>query len=97
MKKVYSVIKFDHNAWLKPYIDMNKDLRKISKSDFEKYLFKLMNNAVFGKITESKRKQRYETCHNRKKKELLSIRTKLSYCKVFHRISNSNRNEHQYL
>ena len=28
LKEVPKVIKFDQNAWLKPYIDMNTDLRK---------------------------------------------------------------------
>ena len=27
-EKVYRVIAFNRNAWLKPYIDMNNDLRK---------------------------------------------------------------------
>ena len=28
LKKLHIIIKFNQNAWLKPYIDMNADLRK---------------------------------------------------------------------
>ena len=48
VKKVNRVIKFNQRAWLKPYIDMNTKLKQKAKSDFEKYFFKLVNNAVFG-------------------------------------------------
>jgi hypothetical protein len=33
-----------------PYIGFNSEMRKLAVSEFEKDIFKLLNNACFGKV-----------------------------------------------
>ena len=74
LKKVNRVISFQQKCWLKPWIDFNTNKRKNATSDFEKDMYKLMNNAVYGKTMENVREhinfelvdtpERYAKCVN---------------------------------
>ena len=56
LKKVHRAIKFEQKEIFKPYIEFNTEKRKNARNDLEKDIFKLLNNAVFGKTMEDKRK-----------------------------------------
>ena len=49
LKKVHRTNEFNNRTWLKPYIDINTDLRKKGKHNFKKHFLKLMYKKVFRK------------------------------------------------
>ena len=57
LTNVSLALRFRQSPWMEPYIRINTELRKRTTSDFEKDLYKLMNNSVFGKTTENLRKR----------------------------------------
>ena len=56
--RVYSVISFKQEAWLKPYIDLNNEFTKNAKNEFEKDFYKLKINSIYGKTVQNDRKHR---------------------------------------
>ena len=56
LKKIHRVMSYHHEAWMEPYISFNTTQRQKAKNSFEKDFFKLMNNAVYGKTLQNRRK-----------------------------------------
>ena len=57
LKKVHKILEVKQSASMKPYIDFNTEKRKEANNEVDKNLFKLLNNAVYGKTMENMRKR----------------------------------------
>ena len=84
LKKVHRIIQFKQKAWLKTYIDMNTELRKNAKNEFEKNFFTLMYNSVFGKTIENVRNHRdIKLITSEKRRKRLVSELNYQSCKKF--------------
>ena len=55
LQKIHKILKFKQSNFLQRFIDLNTSLRQQASNDFDRDLFKLMNNSCFGKFIENQR------------------------------------------
>ena len=90
LKKIYRVLEFNQSQWLKPYIEFNtqKRIEAEKKNDKDgKALYKLINNAIYGKTMENMRNKISVQLVNNEKDYLKCI-SKPSY--ISHKIFDNN-------
>jgi len=84
LTKIQRGISFDENAWLKPYIELNTNLRPKAQNEFEKDFFKLMNNSVFGKTMENIRNRvKMRLVNKQKPLKKCAAKPNFDHCTVF--------------
>jgi len=84
LKKVHRGIAFSENAWVKPYIELNTNLRSKAQNEFEKDFFKLMNNSVFEKTMENIRNRvNIRLVNNQKSLKKCAAEPNFDQCTLF--------------
>ena len=84
LKHIHRGIKFVESEWMKPYINMNTELRTKAKNNFEKDHYKLMNNSVFGKTMENIRNRvNVKLVNSENKARKLIAKPNYKSCKIF--------------
>ena len=68
LSKINRIINFKQSNWLKSYTDFNTKKRQESSDEFNKGLYKLLNNCIYGKSIKNQRKRMNVKLINDKKK-----------------------------
>ena len=55
--KIHRILSFKQSDWLRTYVDFNAEKIKQSSDEFNKNLYKLLNNCIYGKSIENIRKR----------------------------------------
>ena len=55
--KIHRILSFKQSNWLKKYVDFNTRKRQESSDEFNKDIYKLFNNCIYGKSIENQRKR----------------------------------------
>ncbi len=85
LTKIHRGIKFVEWSYMKPYINLNTELRKKGTMDFEKDFYKLMNNSVFGKTMENVRNRiNVKLVTNKKALNKLAKKPNFKSVNIFH-------------
>ena len=55
--KIHRILSFKQKNWLKVFTDFNKEKRRLSNDEFNKNLYKLLSNCIYGKRIENPRQK----------------------------------------
>lgn len=58
VSKIHRALQFNQSNWLQVFVDFNTARRTSATNDFERNLYKLLVNAIFGKSIQNQRKEK---------------------------------------
>ena len=86
LKKIHRAIAFWQSVWMAPYIRFNIEHHRNASNQFESNLFKLFNNATFGKSIENvKRRCVVKLVTQPSQLERLASKPTFCSCRIIHR------------
>ena len=85
--KIHRILSFKQSNWLKQYVDFYTEKTKQSDDEFNKNLYKLFNNCIYGKSIENQRK-RINVKSINDKKSILEICKQAKF--ISHKIFDRN-------